>query len=157
MRLAALIALFLVLHPAAAPQRRAGEDFAVWRAAVLAHQPGTLSAATRALGEWPWSRLEPVVEELRVRGTSDDLLRAAALYLDLAIEVPLAERPVYPTRGGAVFSRDGRPLTTHRLDSQIWTARTLVGQAITRAGSREQERKLAHSWFRTVTPYSRCG
>lgn len=151
MRLAALIALSLLLHPAAAPQRRAGADFAAWRATVLAHQPGTLPAATRALGEWPWDRLEPVVDELRVRGTSGDLLRAAALYLDLALEVPLAERPVYPTRGGAVFSRDGRPLTTHRLDSQVWTARTLVGMAITRAGSGEQERRLAHSWFRAVT------
>ena len=152
MRAAPLIALALVLYPVpAAPQGRADEDFVRWRTAVLAHQPGTLSATTRALGEWPWSRLDPVIDRLRVRASSHDLLRAAALYLDLAIEVPLDQRPIYPTRGGGVFSRDGRPLTTHRLDSQIWTARHLVLLAITRAGSGEKERRLAHSWFRTVT------
>lgn len=152
MRLSSLLALSLLLFPTAViTQGRPGEDFVRWRNAVLAHQPGTLSATTRALGDWPWNRLNPVIVELKLRGTSDDLLRAAALYLDLAIEVPLDRRPAYPTRGGGVFSRDGRPLTTHRLDSQVWTARSLVRAALTRAGSGERERRLAHDWFRAVT------
>jgi tetratricopeptide (TPR) repeat protein len=152
MRLAPLLAACLVLVPATAvPQTRFDPDFARWRAAVQAHQPGTLTASTRTLGDWPWDRLGPVVDELKVRGTVDDLFRGAALYLDLAIEVPLAERPVYPARGGAVYSRDGRPVSTHRLDSQIWTARALVVRALGRAGSGERERTLARSWFRAVT------
>lgn len=146
------IALSLVLSAAAdASQDRPDEDLVRWRTAVLAHQPGTISSTSRAVGEWSWNRLDPVIDELRVRGTSRDLLRAAALYLDLALEVPLERRPVYPTRGGAIYSRDGRPLAAHRLDSQVWTARSLVILAITRAGSGEKERTLAHSWFRTVT------
>jgi tetratricopeptide (TPR) repeat protein len=50
-----------------------------------------------------------------------------------------------------VYSRDGRPLTTHRLDSQIWIARSLVLAALTRAGSGDTERRLARQWFRAVT------
>jgi cytochrome c-type biogenesis protein CcmH/NrfG len=151
MRVTALLTLALVLLPdAAASQSRTDADVARWRAAVRAHQPGTLPASTRALGEWSWDRLGPVMDELRLRGTVHDLLRGAALYLDLAIEVPLAQRPVYPTRGGAVYSQDGRPLSTHRLDSQIWTARTLVVRAMSRAGTGETERGLARRWFRTV-------
>lgn len=152
MRLSSLLAASLVLvTAAAAAQARSGDDFGRWRAAVLAHQPGTLSTSSRALGDWPWDRLQPVMGELRLRGTSQDLLRGAALYFDLAIEVPLAQRPVYPTRGNAVYSRDGRPLSTHRLDSQIWTARTLVVRAMSRADVGEHERRLARSWFRAVT------
>lgn len=152
MRRAALIVLSFVLYPATAvPQGRPEEDFVRWRTAVHAHQPGTLPATTRALGEWPWNRLGPVVDQLKLRGTSHDLLRAAALYLDLAVEVPLDQRPVYPTRGGGVYSRDGRPMAAHRLDSQIWTARQLVILAISRSGSGDNERRLAQQWFRTVT------
>jgi hypothetical protein len=126
-------------------------DVQQWRAAVLAHQPGTLPATTRAIGEWTWDRLEPVLRRLKSQANGKELLRGAALYLDLAVHLPLAERPVYPTRGDGVYSEDGRALTTHRLDSQIWTARTLVLAALARGGGAEADRGLARGWFRAVT------
>lgn len=125
-------------------------DFSHWTEAALAHRPGTLSATTREVGAWPWDRLKPVVSQLRTRGTTRVLFGAAAMYLDLAFHVPRDERPVYPTRGQGVFSKDGRPVGTHGLDSQIWLARSFVVLALGRPDSGVTERDLASIWFRTV-------
>jgi tetratricopeptide (TPR) repeat protein len=128
-------------------------DLQRWTNAVLAHQPGMLMTSTREIGEWPWERLKPVVERLRSRGTAAGLLKGAGMYLDIAVNAPLDQRPVYPTKGRGVFSRDGRPLGLHELDSQIWWGRALVAMALDRPGSGERERELAVIWYRAVTAF----
>ena len=131
----------------------AGErtDLTRWTAAVLAYQPGPISGTTREIGAWEWSRLKPVIDQVRSRGTPKVLLKGAAMYLDLAVQVPRDDRPIYPTSGLGVFSRDGRPVGTHGLDSQIWWGRVLVITALSRHQASEQQRELAITWFRTVT------
>jgi tetratricopeptide (TPR) repeat protein len=144
------LALFGVATVAAQP---AGErtDLTRWTAAVLAYQPGPISETTRDIGAWEWSRLKPVIEQVRSRGTAKVLLKGAAMYLDLAVQVTRDNRPIYPTSGLGVFAKDGRPLGTHGLDSQIWWGRVLVITALSRHDASEQQRELAVTWFRTVT------
>ena len=144
------LALSVVTTIAAQPPAER-TDLSRWTTAVLAHQPGTISGTTREVGSWEWSRLKPVVDQVQARGTPRLLLKGAAMYLDLAVQVTRENRPVYPTKGLGVFAKDGRPLGTHGLDSQIWWGRVLVITALSRDGSSEQQRELAITWFRTVT------
>ena len=150
----ALPALTLALSGVATVATQpAGErtDLSRWTAAVLAYQPGPISETTRDIGAWEWSRLKPVIDQVRSRATPKVLLKGAAMYLDLAVQVARDDRPIYPTSGLGVFSRDGRPVGTHGLDSQIWWGRVLVITALSRHEASEQQRELAVTWFRTVT------
>lgn len=129
---------------------QAPADLSYWQGAVSTHKPGLLSDLDREVGAWPWDRARPVIEHSRLHGTSRELFLAAALYLDVAIHIPIENRPIYPSRGQAVLSRDGQPLATHRLDSQLWWARMFVETAIGRVGAGDHERQLALTWFRAV-------
>ena len=150
----ALAALTLALSGVATTAAQTPEertDLSRWTTAVLAHQPGTISGTTREIGAWEWSRLKPVIDQVRARGTPKVLLEGAAMYLDLAVQIARDKRPVYPTSGLGVFATDGRPLGTHGLDSQIWWGRVLVIAALDRDRRNAHQRELALSWFRTVT------
>ena len=126
-------------------------DLGRWTTAVLAHQPGTISETTREVGAWEWYRLKPVIDQVRARGTPKVLLKGAAMYLDLAVQITRDNRPIYPTSGLGVFAKDGRTVGTHGLDSQIWWGRVLVITALGRDRSSAHQRELAITWFRTVT------
>jgi hypothetical protein len=101
-------------------------DTKVWLDAVARHEPGTLDVHAEIVGAWPWERLNPVLRALRDRLPVELGLRAAMLYLDLAVHLDLARRPQYPTEGGVVQIEDGRVLGVSQPDSQMWWARRIL-------------------------------
>lgn len=129
-------------------QSRESADARTWQAAVVQHAPGALPPATVDVAHWPWERLSPVLDYVKKAATPDVLVRAAVMYLDIAVGIPERERPVYPTGAHALQAQDGRPLYDVPLDSQFWYARWLAARALQRSSIQPDLRELALSWFR---------
>lgn len=146
-----LLLAALAFAPAHAQPHALREDLATWERVIGAHEPGTLSREGREIGAWPWTRLKPVLDGVRLRASRTVLLKAASFYLDLAVIVPLDQRPVYPTEGGGTLGKDGQPIGAHTMDSQIRWGRHLVTMALDRFGAGDAEKELASTWLRTVT------
>ena len=124
-----VVALVILVGPSLRSQGTtsgAADDVQVWLEAVRNHDPGTLDAHAETVGMWRWERLSPVLRALRDRLSVVLGLRAAMLYLDVAVHVDLAHRPQYPTDGGAIQIQDGRVLGVAGQDSQIWWARRIL-------------------------------
>jgi tetratricopeptide (TPR) repeat protein len=125
-----VVALWLAIGVAVSghvrAQSPAADDVRVWLEAVKSHDPGTLDEHAEAIGMWPWERLSPVLRALRDRLPAALGLRAAMLYLDVAVHVDLAERPRYPSDGSVLRVEDGRVLGPSGQDSQIWWARRIL-------------------------------
>jgi tetratricopeptide (TPR) repeat protein len=157
--IALLVALGLTAHAQSAAQKRQLElerllqDVTEWTDAVIRHEPGTLDAHAESIGMWSWQRLKPVLDYLRGRADASLRLRAATLYLDVALRVELEQRPRYPTEGRVLQAQDGRALGSGDMDPHIWWGRqVLVLQA---KGSRKPfegpNRDHAIAWYRTTS------
>ena len=150
------VAVFITLGvyvPAQSPAaKKQLHEESLWTAAVQGHRPGSLDLHAEAIGRWPWSRLKPVLIRLAGRADAPLLLRAATLYVDVALLVPLAERPRYPTGGHQLNVEDGRSIGSGDLDSHIWWARQiLLLQAWEDPDVDANHRALAIAWLRAVT------
>lgn len=130
-------------------------EVSFWSAEVDRHVPGTTDDAARALAQWPWRRLRVVLGRLFDRKALDTtlLLKATAMYGDIALLIPREQRPIYPAlRSGdsVTVANDGRQVGQTRPDTHLLLAHTILRRVVQRSGSSEEERAFAVSWFAAV-------
>lgn len=126
-------------------------DARVWLNEVQSHRPGSLDAHAVAVANWPWQRFSDLIALIGRHAEADAILKAAALYLDVATHLPIDGRPVYPTEGRSLNSVDGRPTHTSSLDTQIWWARNLVNRLLGRDRLDPADRAKALAWYNDVS------
>ncbi len=124
-----------------------------WLEAVRAHTPGSLDLHARAIAEWPWEVLEPVLKKAKARKDLATLLRAAVLYLDIAVHMPQEQRPAYPTGGQVLRIKDGNPLGTDTLDPHIWWGRDLVDRVIKDKNATRPDLETALNWYHATSAF----
>jgi hypothetical protein len=153
MRLLAPLVLSSGLVAPAAMQTRSRTDADVeaWLAAVRAHRPGTLDEHARALAISPWEVVRPVLGKVKDKEDPATLLRAAMLYLDLAVHIPREERPAYPTEGRVLRLQDGTSTGVSSPDSQIWWGRKLVDTVLSRGGLDPVQLETARRWYQVTS------
>ncbi|HVH57144.1 MAG TPA: tetratricopeptide repeat protein [Vicinamibacterales bacterium] len=124
-----------------------------WTHAVRQHQPGSLDDHATRLGAMPWLTLGPILEQTRRKGDPELQLLAASMLLDVAVHIPLEQRPQKRDLGLAMLTEDGERRGTVALDPHIWVARQLVDAAVANAGRPHytEMRPRAIAWYRTVT------
>lgn len=152
-RLLAALAVTCGLETTAAAQGRppGDADLERWLAAVQAHHPGSLDLHARAIAVWPWNTVQPVLKKAKALEDAGLLLRAAVLYLDVAVHVPRQERPAYPTDGRVLRMRDGNPIGVDQLDSHIWWARHLVDTAVRNKSITSRQLEIATRWYHVTS------
>jgi tetratricopeptide (TPR) repeat protein len=126
-------------------------DFREWLTAVEAHQPGTLDLHATSIAHWPFKRLTRVLNQITDEIPPEWILKAAALYLDVATYMPIEGRPMYPTEGRSLNAVDGRPTHTSSLDTQVWWARNLVNRLLGRDRLDPADRARALAWYNDVS------
>ena len=135
----------------ATQNRSTAEHLEEWLTAVRTHTPGSLDEPARRIASWPWQVLEPVLKKVSAREESDALLRAAMLYLDVAVHLPRAKRPAYPTDGRVLRMKDGNPIGVDGLDSHVWWARHLVDEVVESKDITKRHLERATRWYHVTS------
>lgn len=157
----ARLLVVLLAVPLTAPAATSGQGVAptpeehaleLWISAIRGHSPGTLDERDRELMIWPWRRVQDVMGVLARRPGTDAalLLRAASLYSDIAVFIPVTERPVYPGTTRGMLVNDGRPAGTAWLDSHLQLGQRLVERAVARPDATDETREYASAWYVAV-------
>lgn len=158
MRSPAGIVLALLVVPVGLPAPAGGQvrpragieaEISAWTADVHAHQAGTIDAPARAIANWPWARLSPVLERIERSAPPDTILKAAAVYLDIAIHLPRELRPTYPTDGRVINTLDGRAMHLGQLDTQVWWARHMVNALLQRSDDPAHGARIL-DWYQRI-------
>jgi hypothetical protein len=128
-------------------------DVRAWTNDVKAHEPGVLDEPARRIASLPWITLLPVLNEVKQRGNPVLLLLGATALLDIAVQIPLEERPVLPRLGSSTIAEDGQRRGVGVLDPHLWHARQLVDRTIRFDIDPGHGEVKAHAvaWYRTVS------
>jgi tetratricopeptide (TPR) repeat protein len=146
-----LVAMGLTAPAGGQVRTRADIETAVsaWTADVHAHQAGTIDAPARAIANWPWARISPVLERVERSASPETILRAATVYLDIAVHVPRELRPIYPTDGKVINTLDGRAMHAGQLDTQVWWARHMVNALLQRSDDPGHSARI-RDWYQQI-------
>ena len=147
-----LLAVVAVAAWVAPPARQATGDVQDWLRLLREHRVGALDGAARQISGWDWSRLQPVLQELRQRAHPAVVVRSAALLSDIAFEIPSEVRQLPNVAGETIVADDGRVLRPGSRDGHLAAARWLL-DALPRSGSLDAPRVGAQvvAWYRTVS------
>lgn len=144
---------FFGLATAGAQMDPVEADVALWSAEVRRHVPGTADDPARALAQWPWRRLRPILGRLFARRVPDTtlLLRATATYGDIALLVPRQQRPAYPGlytgSDRVILDNDGRWVGETWRDTHLRVAHEIARRAVRASKPRAEETALAAAWY----------
>ncbi|HEY0875624.1 MAG TPA: tetratricopeptide repeat protein [Vicinamibacterales bacterium] len=147
------LAALLTISGISGQQVRLDVDVRAWTDDVRQHEPRTLDEPARRIASLPWTTLLPVLNEVKRRGDPDLLLLGATALLDIAVHVPLEERPLLPKLGSSTIAEDGERRGVGVLDPHLWHARQLVDRAVRdeMAPRHDEIRSHAIAWYRTVS------
>jgi tetratricopeptide (TPR) repeat protein len=133
---------------------RLAAEFIRWSTEVERHVPGHADDASKALGQWPWERLAPILSRLfdRNRVVMPTLfLRAAVIYGDISLSVPREQRPVYPgmyTGADRVtLAKDGQSVGVTRRDTHLRLAHEFVRRVVQFPQATGEHRRVAADWY----------
>ena len=147
-----LLAVVALAAWVAPPAQQATGDVQDWLRLLREHQVGALDGAARQISGWDWSRLQPVLQELRQRAHPAVVVRSAALLSDIAFEIPSEARQLPNVAGETIVADDGRVLRPGSRDGHLAAARWLL-DALPRSGSLDAPHVGAQvvAWYRTVS------
>ena len=133
---------------------RLAAEFIRWSTEVERHAPGRADDAAKALAQWPWDRLAPILSRLFNRhGVVKPtlFLRAAVIYGDISLSVPREQRPVY--RGmyaGAdrvALAEDGQSIGVTRRDTHLRLAQEFVRRVVQFPQATGEHKTIAAEWY----------
>ena len=110
----------------AAGQPNTLENVREWIQLLANHRVGTLDDTAIEASRWEWIRLGPMLEELRRRARPDVILRSAAMLSDIAIAIPVSNRPLGNVRGTTLAADDGQLRGGGVHDGHVAAARQLL-------------------------------
>ena len=124
-------------------------DFDEWYTAVRQHVPTQNDAPLKAIAQWPWARLKPVLGHAFDRGDLALLLRGALLHADISYSIPIDHRTT-PGIGSVVLALDGQAVGVTNLDPHLWWARRLLDRITPNPPEWKQAAPLLVGWYRAV-------
>jgi tetratricopeptide (TPR) repeat protein len=129
-------------------------QFIQWATAVERHVPGHADDAAKALAQWPWDRLAPILSRLfaRNRVISPPLfLRAAVIYGDISLSTPREQRPVYPGMytgtDRVTLAKDGQSVGITRRDTHLRLAHEFVRRVVKFPQATGEHKTIAADWY----------
>lgn len=141
--------------PGGPPQSPADPRMDGWRRDLRNHRPGDFDETARRIAAMPWADLRPELEAILDRGDDLLLLRTATLLTDVAVHVPLDERPHSTADGRASVSQDGGTLGVAALDPHLSWSRRLIDRLARNKRSTRYPEMRAHAlaWYRAVAAW----
>lgn len=148
-----VLSLVMALTPSVWAQRFDDPDVLHWIRLLESHRPGTLDEPALEVSQWPWSKLQPVLEDIAAEGTALIILRSAALLTDIAAAVPVEQRPRASLSGRTLLAEDGKPLGSGILDSHLAAGRSLLERLGSDPTAPSHTAEQAHviAWYRAVS------
>ena len=125
-------------------------DIQRWLRLLQQHRAGASDQSVADASRWTWSRLGPVLGKIQQHGLPPVVLRTAALLTDIAVHVPLDERPSGSEDGFAIIAEDGERRGMGALDPHLAAARRLL-DAVGSDPSQPQLRAEVIAWYRAVS------
>ena len=104
----------------------------------------------QTIREWPWSKLQPVLERAAQRADARTLLLGALLHADIALLTPLDERRDYPHMGRVLLAFDGQREGASNRDPHVGSARKLLDRISPNHPRWAETRSLVAGWYRSV-------
>ena len=101
-------------------------DVQHWLRLLQEHRPGARDQSVADASRWTWSKLGPVLDKIQQQGLPPVVLRSAAFLTDIAVHVPLEERPNGSEDGFAIIAEDGERRGMGALDPHLAAARRLL-------------------------------
>jgi len=142
----------LLVH--GAQMDRLEAEFIRWSTEVERHVPGHADDAAKALAQWPWDRLTPILSRLFARKfvvRPTLFLRAAVVYGDISLAVPRDQRPVYrgmTTRADRVaLAEDGQPVGVTRRDTHLRLAHEFLRRVVQFPQATGEHKTVAADWY----------
>lgn len=126
-----------------------------WRRDVRDHRPGAFDETARRIATMQWADLRPGLEAILDKGDDLLLLRTATLLTDVAVHVPLDQRPHSTSDGKASVSQDGGSLGVAALDPHLSWSRRLIDRLARNKRSTRYPEMRAHAlaWYRAVAAW----
>jgi tetratricopeptide (TPR) repeat protein len=124
-----------------------------WVEQVRTHTPGALDEPARQIATLSWTTLRPILDGVLGHGDDVILLGSAMLLTDVAVHVPVTDRPLTTNDGHAIISRDGDTRGIAPLDPHLAWSRRLVDRLVADSGAPRHREMRAHAiaWYRTVS------
>jgi thioredoxin-like negative regulator of GroEL len=142
-----------IAAPAGAQPNHAALEAEAWRRDIRDHQPGTFDDTARRIASAPWPELRPPLGSTLEHGDAVLLLRSASLLTDIAVHVPLAERPRTADDGKAVVARDGTGSAVDSLDPHLAWSRRLIDRVVRDRSDASEMRGHAVAWYRAISAW----
>lgn len=141
--------------PGAPPQSPADPRMDAWRRDLRDHRPGAFDETARRIAAMPWADLRPELQAILDKGDDLLLLRTAALLTDVAVHVPLEQRPHSTADGKASVSQDGGSVSVATLDPHLSWSRRLIDRLARNKRSTRYPEMRAHAlaWYRAVAAW----
>jgi hypothetical protein len=143
----------LIAAAAGAQPNHAALEAEAWRRDIRDHQPGTFDDTARRIASSPWPVLRRPLESVLEHGDAVLLLHSASLLTDIAVHVPLAQRPRTADDGKAVVARDGRGAAVDSLDPHLAWSRRLIDRIVRDRLDASEMRGHAIAWYRAISAW----
>jgi len=155
--IAPLAAVVLLACPAPGAGQPAPLDQAVtgWVQDVQRHEPGAFDAAAQRVVNLSWTELRPILNRIAAQGDEALLLRSAALLTDVAVHVPLEQRPRPADDSKAIIAQDGERRGIGWLDPHLSWSRRFIDRLVrdTRSPRAREMRSHSIAWYRAVSAW----
>mgnify|MGYP001111776024 CR=1 FL=1 len=149
----ASVAGMLSIAAASGRQDRLAIEVHAWTNDVREHEPGVPDEPAKRIAALPWDTHLPILNKVKQRGDPELLLLAASAFLDIAVHIPLEQRPLLSKLGSSTITEDGGRRGAISLDPHLSQARQLVDR-VSRDETLPQYAEMrshAIAWYRTVT------